>query len=130
MSQTIDIIESPESIAAQKAFDTSTDVMGEILTSYAIAQFPFLGLPIIKQIFTHIVSKMMNRADKEGTLKISFHFIDKDYDGKNDALNAATEEFKKVLIEAPNDLERKRIAREEYKKTLKALARLPVKPRS
>lgn len=122
----MEIQESKESKYWQETFSISVDLAGEYLMGLAIVEFPFLGLPLVKQIFSYIVKKIISRSEREGELMISFRFIDKETKEKHNKYQEVMKEFKQVMNSNPTE-EKKNEAIEETKKRLRDLIRFPVK---
>jgi hypothetical protein len=122
----MEIQESKESKLSQETFSISVELAGEYLIGLAILEMPFLGLPIVKQIFSYIVKKIISRSEREGELMISFRFIDKETKEKHQKYQEAIKEFKEVMNNNPTE-EKKNEAIEETKKRLRNLIRFPVK---
>ena len=117
---------SKESDFWQEKFSLLIDLQGEYLIALAIAQFPFLGLPVVKQVMSYAIKKILARVEDEGELKIAFHFIDKETGEKKDEYVKSMEQYKEVLKTNPTQ-EQKNVAREEAKKRLATLIRYPIK---
>jgi hypothetical protein len=122
----MEIKESENSEFWQQKFSVGIDLMGEYLVKLAIIEFPFLSLPVLKQIFSFIVKRIISRTKDEGELMISFAFIDKEIGEKKEIYNEAVTKLKEVL-ESNTTEEKKDEALEETKKRLRDLIRFPVK---
>lgn len=122
----MEIQESKNSEFWQKKFSVGVDLMGEYLVKLAIVEFPPLGLPVVRQLFSFIVKRIISRAKDEGELMISFAFIDKEIGEKKELYNEAVTKLKEVL-ESDTTEEKKNEALEETKKRLRDLIRFPVK---
>jgi hypothetical protein len=122
----MEIKESSQSKYWQQSFSVTVDLAGEYLVKLAIAEFPFLAFPIIKQTFSYLVKKIISKSQEEGQLMISFVFIDKEVAHKNTLYVEAVTKLKEVL-ESDIPEEKKNEALEETKKRLRDLIRFPVK---
>lgn len=122
----MEIQESKNSEFWQKKFSVGVDLMGEYLVKLAIVEFPPLGLPVVRQLFSFIVKRIISRAKDEGELMISFAFIDKEIGEKKELYSEAVTKLKEVL-ESDTTEEKKNEALEETKKRLRDLIRFPVK---
>jgi hypothetical protein len=122
----MDIKESSQSKYWQQKFSVTVDLAGEYLVKLAIAEFPFLALPVVKQSFSYLVKKIISKSQEEGQLMISFVFIDKEVAHKNTLYVEAVTKLKEVL-DSDIPEEKKNEALEETKKRLRDLIRFPVK---
>ena len=98
----------------------SIDLAKEYIVKIAIVEFPFLALPVINQMFTFIVDKVLSRVENEGQLLISFSEI-------NNRNNAQKEEYEaslKKLSEAKTQ-EEKNEALRVAKSRLRDLIKFP-----
>jgi hypothetical protein len=122
----MEIEDSKESKYWQQTFSVSVELAGEYLVNLAIVEIPLLGLPVVKQIFSYIVKKIVARSENEGELWIAFKFIDKESKEKNEQYKDAIKDLEEVLASNPTE-EKKNEALEETKKRLRNLIRFPVK---
>jgi hypothetical protein len=122
----VEINESELSKYWQESFSFAVETASEYLVKLAIIEFPVLGIPIIKQIFTFIVMRIISRAKNEGELMISFAFIDKEVNHKKELYAEAVTKLKEVM-KSEIDEEKKNEALEETRKRLRDLIRFPVK---
>jgi hypothetical protein len=120
------IIESEESKQWVTTFEMAVDTAGDYFVRAAIVRFPFLGLPIIKQIFTFIIKNTISKIESEGELMIRFKFIDKDVDERNHEYTKVINELKQINENGATEDE-KRIALQNAKDRLRNLIRFPVK---
>lgn len=107
-------------------FSFAIDILGDYFIRLSVVQFPFLGLPLIYQLYSYVVKKIVTRIEKEGELKISFAFIDKEISVRKEEYNIAIDELKKVLT-SDSSLETKNDALIKTKNTIRDLVRFPVK---
>jgi|688.fasta_scaffold1874718_2 hypothetical protein len=120
------IKESKESQFWQETFSMTVDVTSEYLIKIAILQFPFLAIPVVKQIFSFIVKNVISKVESEGVLQISFTYIDIETNEKKDAYVVAVNNLKEILA-SDKTVEEKNEAIQETKKRLRTLIRMPVK---
>lgn len=102
------------------------DITTDYIVKLSILEFPFLGLPIVKQTYSYIIQKIVGRIKSEGELFITFAMIDSDADQRRQVYTEAIEKLKEVL-DVPTTEEAKNEALEETKKRLRDLIRFPVK---
>ncbi len=122
----MEIKESETSQAAQKTFSASIEVMGEYFIKIAIVELPWIGLPVIKQVFSYVIKSILSKVHDEGQIAISFAFIDREIDNKRELYQEAVTKLKEVLeTDVPED--KKNEALEETKKRLRDLIRFPVR---
>lgn len=107
-------------------FSFAIDLLGDYFIRLSIVEFPFLGLPVIYQIYSYIVKKIVSRIEKEGELKISFAFIDRDVSIRKEEYNLAIEELKQV-INSETSQEIKNEALNNAKNRIRDLIRFPIK---
>lgn len=122
----MELKESKESTLAQEAFSVTLEVTGEYLLKIAFIEFPWLNIPVVKQIFSYVIKKMLSKIQSEGELMISFSFIDSETEVKRKKYEDSINQLKSVLS---SDLtqEKKDEVIEETKKRLRDLIRFPVK---
>lgn len=116
--------ESATSIELQDSLSAGMSVLEEYIVRIAIAQVPFLGLPIIKQIFAYILSKVLEKVEGEGQLLISFKMIDVEIDKEVKEYKDAIESLKVANTTGVSDEERQ-LALKLAKDKLRALIRMP-----
>jgi hypothetical protein len=121
----MELKESPTSTTSQETFSATVEVMGEYFIKLAIIEFPWLNIPVVKQVFSFVVKKVLAKIRSEGELVISFAFIDKETEGRRVLYEEAVDKLKQVLESSPTQ-EKKDEALEETKKRLRALIRFPV----
>ena len=68
----------------------------------ALIQFPFLNLPGIKQIFTYMLGRILDKIETEGEIFISFSLIDDNVNKQVKEYEEALERFKKGEINESN----------------------------
>jgi hypothetical protein len=117
--------DSKESELAQELFSEGMSLAAKYLIALGIAEVPFLGLPIIKQIFTFIVNRIIGKASNEGELMISFKFIDNDKDERNGQYKEALKEWRQVATNSTISQEEKNAKLEEARKRMGDLIRFP-----
>ena len=122
----MEIKESDISQNAQKSFSATIEVMGEYFIKIAIVEFPWIGLPVVKQLFGYVIKSILSKVQNEGELAISFAFIDREIDNKRELYQEAVTKLKEVL-ETDVPEEKKNEALEETKKRLRDLIRFPVR---
>ncbi len=119
---------NPDSVAseaAQNAFAGGLTLAAKYLIALGIAEFPLLGLPIIKQIFTFGVNRIVGKVETEGELKISFKFIDDDKDERNGSYKEALKEWDKVHTDPAISQEKKDEALKQTRERMGNLIRFP-----
>lgn len=109
-----------------QVLDVVSDVTSEYIIKLSIVEFPFLGLPIIKQMYSYIIQKVVGKIKDEEQLFITFAIIDSDVQGRKKEYDTAVDNLKEVL-QSPVSEERKNEALEETKKRLRNLIRFPSK---
>jgi hypothetical protein len=83
----------------------------------ALIQFPFLNLPGIKQIFTYMLGRILDKIETEGKIFISFSLIDANVNKQVKEYEEALERFKKGEINESN--------LDEVKNKLRDLVKFP-----
>jgi hypothetical protein len=111
----------------QEVFSVLVETMGDYFVKLAILQFPFLGLPVVKQAFGFIVKKVFSKIQSEGELIIAFKFIDQEREQSRIQYDTAIEELKEVLASQTTTQEQKDEALKVAKEKLRNLIRFPVK---
>lgn len=91
--------------------------------SKIIIAVPFLGWPIINQIFTGLVYKLAKMFIKEMETLSVFIKIDFEVDGQRREYEKATEEMKEAL-KNPQSYENLQKAKDEYREKLRNLIML------
>jgi hypothetical protein len=72
------------------------------IVQIALIQFPFLNLPGIKQIFTYMLGRILDKIETEGEIFISFSLIDDNVNKQVKEYEEALERFKKGEINESN----------------------------
>jgi hypothetical protein len=72
------------------------------IVQIALIQFPFLNLPGIKQIFTYMLGRILDKIETEGSIFISFSLIDDNVNKQVKEYEEALERFKKGEINESN----------------------------
>lgn len=113
-------------MAASDVAETASNIAFEIATKAAIASavaaVPFLGLPVINQLFTWCCEQFVKPFRQELTLYFVFKVIDVVVDHQREEYDRA----KDVLRAALNSTNQEAIAdaKEEYRKRLAELVKL------
>jgi len=68
----------------------------------ALIQFPFLNLPGLKQIFTYMLGRILDKIKTEGEIFIYFSLIDDNVNKQVKEYEEALERFKKGEINESN----------------------------
>lgn len=103
------------------------DVALEAALAEAIILVPFLGFPIIKQIFYFIARNLMELVYKQLALATIFTMIDIDVENQRLTYEAARTALKKELSK-PEDLKNeteRQAAVEEFRRKLRDLIKFP-----
>lgn len=108
------------------ALSFGTDILVDYFIWLSIVEFPFLGLPVVREMYSYIVRKVMTRFKNEGELHISFAFIDKDVSIKKEEYKIAITQLKEVINSAATE-EQKNDALKEAKNRIRNLIRFPIK---
>jgi hypothetical protein len=72
------------------------------IVQIALIQFPFLNLPGLKQIFTYMLGRILDKIETEGEIFISFSLIDDNVNKQVKEYEEALERFKKGEINESN----------------------------
>lgn len=96
----------------------------EAVIAKSIMAFPFLGLPVIKQIYSSMVKKIASKIYFEAETLGMFIKIDLTVDNQEREYTEATEELKVVIAKPEATEEEKQKAKDEFKKKLRALIML------
>jgi translation initiation factor 2 beta subunit (eIF-2beta)/eIF-5 len=115
--------ESQTSKNWQEAFSTTTSLASEYAMEIAMTEFPFLRLPVIRQIFTFIINRIVSKIQNEGKLAISFNFTNNEISQQLSKYNEAIEKLKKA--DEINNPEMKEAIINDAKDTLRNLIRFP-----
>ena len=118
--------ESQSSKLAQETFSATVEVMGEYIIKIALVEFPWLNLPVVRQVFSFVLKRIISRVSAEGQLAISFSFTDREIAAKKEKYEEAVDTLKEA-INSNATQEKKNEAIEETKKRLRDLIRFPVK---
>jgi hypothetical protein len=122
----MEIEESKTSVIAQKSFSASIEMMSEYIIDITLIEFPWLNIPVVKQIFKFVIKRVLSRINQEGQLSISFSFTDAERADKRKKYEAAIEELKSVT-ESDASPEKKKEALQETKNKMRELIRFPVR---
>lgn len=93
------------------------------MISKIIIAVPFLGWPVINQIFTKLVYKLASMFIKEVETLAIFMKIDFKVNGQRERYEEATDQLREVL-KTPNTNEDVQRAKDEYKNKLRDLIML------
>lgn len=108
------------------ALSFGAELLGDYFIRLSIIEFPFLGLPIVREVYSHIVRKVITRFKNEGELYISFAFIDKDISIKKEEYKIALNQLEEVM-KSDATKEKKDEALQEAKDRIRNLIRFPIK---
>lgn len=93
-----------------KGIELTFDMIEKYIISISLVQFPFLGLPVIKQIYTAIIKKVLSTIEDEGKLYIQFKLIDIDIKKKEKEFSESVNKLKKGEIS--DETEKKKLLNE------------------
>lgn len=104
------------------------DIAIEAAIKAAIAYVPFLGVPIIKQLFTFCVEKFASLLYTQTELAVSFIVVDLKVNKQSDEYREAVSQLSLAIAtqKSPEEIER---AREEFKARLRTLINLGSAPK-
>ena len=115
---------SQNSSKLEEGFGVAVDLSAEYIIKIALVEFPFLNIPVINQLFTFMVKRILSKIKAEGQLLIGFKLIDNEVEVQKDEYNHALEELNKVLS-GPHTEEQKHEAIKQTKDKLRNLVRFP-----
>jgi len=117
--------DSGPSTIAQDVFSSAVEKISDYFITMAIVEFPFLALPVIKQMFSFIVKRVISKIQGEGKLFISFSFIDKEVEKQMEEYKRAITELRDIVESATIiSGERKNEALNKAKEKLRNLIRM------
>lgn len=114
-------MEKIEATVRRLAFDVG------LRTAFAAVyvEVPFLGFPVVRQVFEFCITRFMDVVFTELSLGVLGMVIDIKTTAERVAYETATNELKSQLQKAEKNVEALTAAQEQFKKQLAALIRLP-----
>lgn len=100
------------------------EVVVEAAIASSIAALPFLGVPVIKQIYTFLVKHFAGNLFEEGEVYGLFYDIDSEVDEETTEYQEATDTLRTELERDDLTEEEKQRAKDEYKEKLRNLIML------
>ena len=101
----------------------TANILKEYILKISFIEFPFLNLPIIKQVYSFIITRIIAKLEIEGKLYIDFKKIDNEVSIQDNEYNQAIKNLKEVLNSNKTEEEKNEYL-QEAKKRLRDLIRM------
>lgn len=113
-----------EKIKAKETLSLFSDRLEQYILTLSFIEFPFLALPVIKQIYSAIISRIIKLLENEGKIHIDFIAIDAEISSQKEQYNKTIIELKEVLASNTMSEEAKHEYLQEAKKKLRDIIRM------